>query len=188
MRRDERPVVEQIKSGFLIVTKMLAAVAIAVTFLLGFTLIRTPRNWPYIAFGWLLVTVSVVAMITTVRFWAAGFFGFVAYGALRSLAGILVADAFHVSRLYMVIVSASVFAMALLSYRFISKNLHLTPTDRAGIVVAASCLLATVLFGDTYKGIAVFNAGNVALLLSWWAARLSGHNRHKRHTAPPVTA
>jgi hypothetical protein len=167
---------------------MLAAFCIAVTFMGGCVLIRTPDYWYHIVVGWLLVIVSVVVMTITVRFWTAGFFGFVAYGALRSLGSVFFADSFHVSRLYIAIVSSSVVAMAILSHRFISKTLHITPIDRASIVIAASCLLASFLFGDTYKGVMMFNVGNVALLLSWWVARLSRHNRHKGHTAPPVTA
>ncbi len=91
--------------------------------------------------------------------------------------GVFVADAFHGSRPYMAIVSASAFAMAILSHRFTSKKLHITPMDRASIVIAAGCLLLSFLLGDTYKGIAVFNAGNLSLLLSWYARLiLSSHD------------
>jgi hypothetical protein len=187
MNRDKRPVVEQVKSGFRIVGKMLVAFAIAVTFMAGCELIRGQRN-SQIVLGWVLIMMSILVMTTTVRFWAAGFFGFIAYGALRSLGGIVVSDAFHVSRLYMVVVSVSAFAMAILSHRFTSRKLHIRPIDRASIVIAAGCVLLTFLFGDTYKGIAVFNAGNLSLLVSWWAARISKHNPHKSHAAPSMTA
>jgi len=188
MNRDRRPVVEQVKSGFRIVGKMLVAFAIAVTFMAGCELIRAPRYSSQIVLGSVLIMRSILVMTTTVRFWAAGFFGFIAYGALRSLGGVFVADAFHGSRPYMAIVSASAFAMGILSHRFTSKKLHITPIDRASIVIAAGCVLLTFLFGDTYKGIAVFNTGNLSLLLSWWAARISRHNRHKSHAAPAMTA
>jgi hypothetical protein len=187
MNRDRRPVGEQVKSGFRIVGKMLVAFAIAVTFMAGCELSRAPRP-SQIVLAWVLITMSVLVMTTTVRFWAAGFFGFIAYGALRSLGGVFFADVFHVSRLYMAIVSASVFAMAILSHRFTSKKLHITPIDRASLVIAAGCVLLTFLFGDTYKGIVVFNAGNLFLLLSWWIARKSRHNRHHSHTAPAMMA
>ncbi len=71
--------------------------------------------------GWVLIVMSILVMVTTVRFWAAGFVGFIAYVAWRSLGGVFFADTVHVSRLYMVIVSASAFAMVILSYRFTSK-------------------------------------------------------------------
>jgi hypothetical protein len=138
--------------------------------------------------SWALVIMSVSVMSATVRFWAAGFFGFIAYGALRSLGGVFVADVFHVSKLYMVIVSASALAMAILSHRFISKKLHISLVDRASLVIAAGCMLVAFLFGDTYKSVAVLNAGNLSLLLSWWAARTSKHNRHRSHATPAITA
>jgi hypothetical protein len=188
MNRDRRPVVEQVKSGFRIVGKMLVAFAIAITFMAGCALIRAPRYSSQLVLGWVLIVMSILVMTTTVRFWAAGFFGFIAYGAVRSLGGVFFADAFHVSRLYMAIVSASAFAMAILSHRFASKKLHITPIDRASIVIASGCVLLTFLFGDSYKGIAVFNVGNLSLALSWWAARISRDNRHKSHSAPATTA
>lgn len=187
MNRDRRPVVEQVKSGFRIVGKMLVAFAIAMIFMAGCELIRAPRH-SQIVLGWVLVIMSISVMTTTVRFWAAGFFGFIAYGALRSLGGVFVADVFHVSRFYMAILSASAFAMAILSHRFASKKLHITPIDRASLVIAASCVLLSFLFGNTYRGIAVFNAGNLFLLLSWWAARISRENRHRSNAAPAMTA
>ena len=188
MDRDRRPVIEQVKSGFRIVGKMLVAFAIAVTFMAGSAVIRTPRYSYQLALGWALILISLLVMTTTVRFWAAGFFGFIAYGAFRCLGGVFVADVFHISRLYMVIVSVSAFAMALLSYRFTSRRLNITAIDRASIVIAASCVLLTFLFGDNYSGLAVFNAGNVSLLVSWAVARLSRNNHHKTHAAPEMTA
>jgi hypothetical protein len=151
MKRDRRPVAEQVRSGFVIVGKMLAAFGIAVVFLAGSTLIRTlPHTRNQVALGWLLVGLSVLVMFTTVKFWAAGFFGFVGYWAFRSLAGVLVADHYHVSRLYMVAISASAFVMFLLSIQFASKKLNTTPIDRIGIVIAASSMLLAFLMGNTY--------------------------------------
>jgi len=186
MNRDRRPVIEQVKSGFRIVGKMLVAFAIAVTFTAGCELIRAPRHSAQTVLGSVLIIVSILVMTTTVRFWAAGFFGFIAYCALRFLSGVFLADTFHVSRFYMAIVSASAFAMAILSYRFTPKKFHITAIDRASIVIAAGCVLLTFLSGDTYKGIAVFNAGNLSLLISWGAARISRHNRHRSHVAPAM--
>jgi len=188
MNRDRRPVIEQVKSGFRIVGKMLVAFAIAVTFMAGCELIRAPRYSYQFALGWVLVLVSILVMATCVKFWAAGFFGFIAYGAYRSLGGVFVADVFHVSRQYMVIVSVSAFAMAILSFRFTSKQFHIRAIDRASIVIAACCVLLTFLFGDNYRGLAVFNFGNLSLLLSWLVDRASRHNRRKSHSAPEMTA
>jgi hypothetical protein len=188
MKPDRRSVAEQVKSGFRIVGKMLIAFAFAATFMAGFELIRAPRYFSQTVLGWVLIIVSLLVMTTTVRFWAAGFFGFIAYGALRSLGGVLVADAYHVSRLYMAIISVSAFTMVILSHRFASRKLHFTSIDRASIVIAASCVLLTFLLGNTYRGIVVFNAGNLCLFLSWCAARISRHNRHKSQATTTATA
>lgn len=187
MSRDHRSVSEQIKSGFLIVTKIVVAFAIAVAFMAGCVLIGKADNWHQIAAGWLLAVVSVALMTATVRFWAAGFFGFIAYGALRSLSGVFFADRFHVSSQYLAIVSASIVVMAVLSYRFISKHVQITAIDRVSLVLAAMCVLITVLLGNTYRGIVVFNVGNVALLASWWKAWTAKQHRHRNHVRPAVT-
>ena len=90
MNRDRRPVIEQVKSGFRIVGKILVAFAIAVTFMAGCELVRMPRySYPLVP-GWVLIFMSVLVMTTTVKFWAAGFFGLIAYGALRCLGGVFV--------------------------------------------------------------------------------------------------
>jgi hypothetical protein len=186
MNRDRRPVIKQVKSSFRIVGKIVVAFAIAATFMAGCELSRTPRQ-SQIALGWVLIMMSILVMTTTVRFWAAGFFGFIAYGALRSLGGIFFASVYQVSRLHMVILSASLFVMAILSHRFISRKLHITPLDRASLVIAAGSVLLALLFGDTYKAMVVFNAGNLSLLLSWWIAWKSPQDRHKGHAATAMT-
>ena len=185
---DERPVREQIESGFVIAGKLLAAFAIGVTFLAGCEFIRGSGGWHDIVLGWGLIIASVVVMATTVRFWMAGFVGFIAYGALRSLRGILAPSAFHVPQWHMVILFVSAFAMSGLGLRLADKKLVITPLDRASIVIAASCVLVASIFADSYKGALVFNAGNIALLLSWWAARTSRRVSHEKPDAGRITA
>lgn len=176
---DERPVREQVKSGFIIVGKLLAAFAISVTFLGGCEFVRRSSGWHDTVLGWGLIAATIVVMTGTVRFWASGFVGFIGYGALRSLVGILAPSAFHASRSYMVALFVSVFAMSVLSLRFTEKKIVITPLDRASIVIAAICVLLAFLFADTYKGAVVFNAGNIALLLSLWVARTSKRISHQ---------
>lgn len=183
---DERPVREQVKSGFIIVGKLLAAFAISVTFLAGCEFVRGSSGLHDTLLGWGLIIATSVVMTATVRFWAAGFFAFIAYGALRSLVGILAPSAFRVSRWYMVVLFVSVFAMSVLSLRFTAKKIVITPLDRACIVIAAICVLLAFLFADTYKGAVVFNVGTIALLLSWWVARTSKRVGHKNHDAARI--
>ena len=187
MSREHRSVSEQVKSGFLIVTKTVVAFAIAVAFMAGCVLIGKAENWHQIAAGWLLAIVSVTLMTATVRFWAAGFFGFIAYGALRSVGGVFFADRSHVSTQYLVILSASIVAMAILSHRFISKHVQITMFDRVSPVLAAMSVLITFLLGSTYRGIVVLNMGNVALLASWWKASIAKQHRHGNHVRQAVT-
>lgn len=183
---DERPARDQVKSGFVIVGKLLAAFAISMTFLAGCQFIRGSSGWHNSLLGWGLIIASIVVMTATVRFWVAGFVGFLAYGALRSLVGILAPSAFHSSRQYMVALFVSVFVMSILSLRFTQKKIVITRPDRASIVIAASCVLLAFLFADAYKGAVVFNIGNVALLLSWWMARTLNRVSHKKHDAAGI--
>jgi hypothetical protein len=164
---------EQVKSGFLIAGKLVAAFCIAGTFLSGCALIHESVNWGQIISGCLVVILSVVVMAFTIRFWAAGFVGFIAYAALRLLARTPFASSWHASPLLMFSVAGSLLAMAILSIRFRSGQRRITQTDRASLVLAAICALLSLPLMDSYRSVAVLNVGNVALGLSWLAKRSS---------------
>jgi hypothetical protein len=181
VRRDRRPVKQQVKSGFLIAGKLLAAFCIAAAFLSGCALIQEARSSSEIVSGWLLITVSIVIMALTVRFWAAGFVGFIAYAVLRLLAGTLFASSLRVSPLLMLSVAASLFAMSILCIRFATGKRRMTQIDRASLVLAAICALLSLPLMDSYKSVAVLNVANAALLLSWLAARASRQARESVH-------
>ncbi len=89
VRRDRRPVKEQVKSGFRIAGKLVAAFCIAAVFYSGCALVQQAAGSSQVVSGWVLITLSIVAMAITVRFWAGGFVGFIAYAALRLLVGTL---------------------------------------------------------------------------------------------------
>ena len=131
--------------------------------------------------GWFLITLSIVVMAFTVRFWAGGFVGFIAYAALRLLGGTLVASSLRVSPLHILSLAASLFAMSILSTRFASGKLRLTQIGRASIVLAAICALLSLPLMDSYRSVAVLNIGNIALVLSWLAARASRQARQSVH-------
>ena len=141
VRRDRRPMKEQVKSGFIIAGKLVAALCIAAAFLSGCALVEEAASSSEIVIGWLLIAVSIVVMAFTVRFWAAGFFGFIAYAALRLLGGTLVARSLRVSPLHMLSVAASLFAMSILCIRFASGKPRITQIDRASLLLAAICAL-----------------------------------------------
>ena len=77
--------------------------------------------------------------------------------------------------------------MAVLSHRFISKHIQITVIDRVNLVLAAMCVLITVLLGNTYRGMVVFNVGNVAPLASWWKAWTAKQHRPSNKVRPAVT-
>jgi hypothetical protein len=182
VRRDKRSVKEQVKSGFLIAGKLVSAFCIATAFLTGCALVHEAASSSKIVIGWLLITLSIVVMALTVRFWAAGFFGFIAYGALRLFGGTLFASSLRVPPLYILGVVGSWLAMSILSMRFASGKLRVTQIDRASLVLAAICVLLSLPLMDSYRSVAVLNVGNVALLLSWLAARASRQTRQSVHT------
>jgi len=157
-----------------------AAFCIATVFLSGCALIQESASPSQTAIGWLLVTLSIVVMAVTVRFWAAGFVGFVALAALRLFGGTLSASSLRVSPLYILSLAVSMFAMSMLCIRFVSRNPHITGIDRASLVLAAICVLLSLPLMDSYRSVAVVNVGNLALVLSWLAARTSRQARHQR--------
>jgi hypothetical protein len=184
VRRDQRPVKEQVKSGFLIAGKLVAAFCIAAVFLSGCSLIHERASPSQTVIGPLLITLSIVVMAVTVRFWAAGFVGFVAYAALRLFGGTLFANSLRVSPFCMLSLAASMFAMSMLCIRFVSRNLPISRIDRASLVLAAVCVLLSLPLMDSYRSVAVLNVGNVALVLSWLAARGSHQARQSIHNTP----
>ena len=172
---------EQVKSGFLIAGKLVAAFCIAAVFLSGCALIQEGASPSQTVIGWLLITLSIVVMAVTVRVWAAGFVGFVTLAALRLFVGTLFASPLRVSPLYMLSLAASMFAMSMLCIRFVSRRPHITRIDRASLVLAAICVLLSLPLTDSYRSVAVLNVGNVALVLSWLVARASRQARQSVH-------
>jgi hypothetical protein len=120
-------------------------------------------------------------MAFTVRFWAAGFVGFTAYAALRLLGGTLFVSSLRVSPLHTLSVAASLFTMSILCIRFASGKPRITQIDRVSLALAAICALLSLPLMDSYRSVAVLNVGNVALVLSWLAARASRQARHSVH-------
>jgi hypothetical protein len=182
VRHDRRPVKEQVKSGFRIAGKLVAAFCIAGIFYSGCALVQQATRSSQIVSGWLLITLSIVVMAITVRFWAGGFVGFIAYATLRLLVGTLFASSLRVSPLYLLSVAASLFAMGMLSIRFASLKPHLTRPDRASLVLAAICFLVSLPLMDSYRSVAVLNVGNVALVLSSLGARAARQARQSFHS------
>ena len=172
---------EQVKSGFLIAGKIVAAFCIAVLFLSGCALVHESASSSEIVIGWLLITLSIVVMAITVRFWAAGFVGFTAYAALRLLGGTLFASSLRVAPFLMLSVAASLFAMSMLCIRFASGKHRITRIDHASLVLAATCTLLSLPLLNSYRGVAVLTVGNVALVLLWLTTRVPRRTPQSAH-------
>ena len=179
---------KQVKSGFLIAGKLVAAFCIAAVFISGCALIQERASSSQTVIGWLLITLSILVMAVTVRFWAAGFIGFVAYAALRLFGGTLFASSLRMSPFFMLSLAASMFAMSMLCIRFVSRKPHITGIGRASLVLAAICVLLSLPLMDSYRSVAVLNVGNVALVLSWLAARGSHQARESVHNTRPTSS
>lgn len=177
---------EQVKSGFLIAGKLVAAFCIAVAFLSGCALVQEAASSSEIITGWLLIILSILMMAFTVRFWAAGFVGFIAYAAWRLLVGALFASSLRASPLHILGVAASLFAMSILCIRFASGKPRITQIDRVSLVLAANCALLSLPLMDSYRSVAVLNVGNVVLVLSWLAARASRQARQSVHDTAAI--
>jgi len=72
--------------------------------------------------------------------------------------------------------------MSILSIRFVSPKPRITRIDRASLVIGATSVLLALVLLDSYRGVAVLNVGNLALLLSWWAARASRQTPRSLHS------
>jgi len=160
---------EQVKSGLLIAGKLVAAFCIAAVFLSGCALVREPGSSSEILIGLLLVALSIAVMTVTVKFWVAGFVGFIAYAALRCVAGSLFVSSSHV--LLMLSLGASFLAMSVLGVHSASNKRQISEIDRAALVVAATCALLAFVMMDSYKSVAILNVGNIGMLFSWWVSR-----------------
>jgi len=119
-------------------------------------------------------------MAITVRFWVEGFIGFIAYAALRLLAGTLFASSLRLSPLYMLSLASSLLAMSILAVPLALRKRRITQIDRAVLVLAAICALLSLALMNSYRSVAVLNLGNVALGLAWLVARAS------RQTLPSI--
>jgi len=187
MNRDIRPPLEQVKSGLRLVSKMLAAFGTVLLFIDGCSRIQAVELPQYSLVGIAMVTLSICIMLVTVRYWAASFFGLVAYIALRCLIrGLLFASTNHISTLSIARLFAGLLVAALLTYRFTSKRYVVNQLDRITLVIAVVCILASLLFEDSYRSVAVFSVGDLCLFVSWLAYRARKYSDRKSHQSPAL--
>jgi hypothetical protein len=135
---DERPAIEQVKSGFRIVGAILTSFAAFVLFTIGYIDIVTPEK-QRAALGWVILLTTVTAMSLTVRFWATWFCGIVAYFAVRSTALVFFALRGRLVWWIAIGLSVSLWIMAVLSVRFYHRH-EFPYFEQLSITVAAVCL------------------------------------------------
>lgn len=138
---DERPAIEQVKSGFKIAGAILSSFAAFLLFGVGYIDITRPEHQEP-AVGSLILVTLVVAMFLTVRFWVKWFCGIVSYLAVRSTFLVFFAGRGRFSELSFwsaVAFSASLWFMAILSIHFYKRS-HFSILDQLSITTAASCL------------------------------------------------
>lgn len=123
--KDNRPPLEQVKSGFKIVGAMLLSLAAFVMFSKGCALV-TANPDRQVTLGWTLLIVTAAALFVTVRYWAGVFFAVVAYCALRStiLVVLIVVGLIRDIKLWSTLaLCISLWLMAAASYRFHDQKL-----------------------------------------------------------------
>jgi len=171
-RKDDRPPLEQVKSGFKIVGAMLLCLAAFLLFSKSYTLL-TARREGQAVLGWVLLSVTAGALFVTVRYWAGIFFPVVAWSALRCtvLVVLVLAGAAPDSSLWFAVgLSACLWGMTAFSYRFYDQKFF-TVVDQLTLTSAAMLFfLALLKFGASS-----INASlrPVALALFLFAVRAS---------------
>ncbi len=80
---DQRPTVEQVKSGFKIAGMILTSFVAVVLFVVGYGDVTTPEKH-HVALGWTVLIAVIAAMLFTVKFWAVWFCAVASYLAVRS--------------------------------------------------------------------------------------------------------
>lgn len=80
---DQRPTVEQVKSGFKIAGMILTSFVAVVLFVVGYGDATTPEKH-HVALGWTVLIAVIAAMLFTVKFCAVWFCAVASYLAVRS--------------------------------------------------------------------------------------------------------
>jgi hypothetical protein len=135
---DERPVIEQVKSGFKIAGAILSTFGAFLLFLIGYSHILRPERQEQ-AIGLLILVTIVIAMFVSVRFWAKWVCGIITYLAVRSTLLVIFAGRGRYSDFSFwsaVAFTGSLWLMATLSIHFYSRR-HFSMLDQLSITTAA---------------------------------------------------
>lgn len=149
--KDDRPPLEQVKSGFKIVGAMLLCLAAFLLFSKSCALLTGHRDGR-LTLGWILLSAEAGVLFVTVRYWARNFFSVVAYCALRSTILVVLAVvgiARDISLLATVGLSICLWGMTAFSYRFHDQKVF-SSVDQVALTSTVMLLfLALVKIGTS---------------------------------------
>jgi hypothetical protein len=135
---DDRPAIEQVKSGFRIVGAFLASFAAMLLFRAGYINITNP-NTQRVGLGWVILLATVITMLFTVRFWADWFCGIAGYLAVRSTFLMFFSQKEQVFVWTALGLTASLWLMAILAIQFYRRR-KFSYFDQFTVTTAAVCL------------------------------------------------
>jgi hypothetical protein len=119
---DERPAIDQMKSGFKLAGIMLWLTLTSFVFEMSYRDLTRPERQKYIVGSLILVT-AIAAMLVTVRFWAKYFSGIAGIVAVRFTAPVFFGSKGRFTFLSAVTVSASLWFMAIACLQFNEESL-----------------------------------------------------------------
>ncbi len=163
MRRDQRSVREQVKSGLRIAGEILASFAAFLAFSTGYSYVARPEQ-QRVVIGWIILVTTVVIMFASVRVWANWFCGVVSYIAVRSivLLFLVLVGLVHASVWYVAGFCGLAWLLALLSIRFYRRR-NFSILDHVSLTGGAAFLFLGILrVGATGSK----NAGLIPLVIA----------------------
>jgi hypothetical protein len=135
---DNRPAIEQVKSGFKIVGAILTSFAAMVIFCVGYFDIVNPEK-QRVGLGWVVLLTTILTMFFTVRFWANWFCGIASYLAVRSTFLVLYVQKGRLSLRTTIGLIVAFWLMAILAAQFYRRR-EFSYFDQLSITTAAVCL------------------------------------------------
>jgi hypothetical protein len=172
---DQRPVIEQVKSGFKIAGAILTSFAAVVLFIVGYVDVTTPER-QHVALGWTILVAVAVTLLFTVKFWATWFCGVASYLAVRSTLLIFFAHKGKLSLPIAIGITVSLWLIAILSIKFYKKR-RFSKFDQVCITTAAICLF----WGFARLGVMGDNAMLLPLLVGIPLLLVSASEKSLKH-------
>lgn len=171
---DQRPVIEQVKSGFKIAGAILTSFAAVVLFIVGYIDVTTPERQH--ALGWTILVAVATTLLFTVKFWATWFCGVASYLAVRSTLLIFLGHKGKLSLPIAIGITVSLWLIAILSIKLYKKRTF-SKFDQVCITTAAICLF----WGFARLGVMGDNAMLLPLLVGIPLLLVSASEKSLKH-------